>query len=133
MAKEDAIEKDFGVIVTSLREYLVGENRSTLFILSGVVGLILLIVCGNLASLLLTRGIGRQSELAVRTALGAGRWRIVQQLGVESLILSGLGGCSLCWDGPGAGLSGPLGIAVNFGQLSDVGLDGRVLAFTWCW
>ena len=132
VAKEDAIEKEFGVIVTSLRDYLVGENRSILFILSGVVGLILLIVCGNLASLLLTRGIGRQSELAVRTALGAGRWRIVQQLGVESLILSGLGGVlGLClgWAGSRA-LAALSESAVNFGQLSDVGLDGRVVAFT---
>jgi len=132
VAKEDAIEKEFGVIVTSLRDYLVGENRSTLLILSAVVGVILLIVCGNLASLLLTRGIGRQSELAVRTALGASRWRIVQQLGVESLILSGLGGViGLCFGWAGSRALASLSeTAVNFGQLSDVGLDGRVLAFT---
>lgn len=132
VGKEDEIEKQFGPVVISLRDHLIGESRSTLFILSGVVGLILLIVCGNLASLLLTRGIGRQGELAVRTALGAGRWRIVRQLGVESLILSGLGGLL----GLGLGWAGSRVLAAlpesapYVGQLSDGGLDWRVLAFT---
>ena len=92
VAQEDEIEKNFGVVVLGLRDYLVADNRPILLILSGVVGFVLLIACANLASLLLTRGVGRQSELAVRAALGAGRWRIVQQLGVESLVLSLIGG-----------------------------------------
>lgn len=132
VAAEDEGEKDFGVAVLGLREYLVSENRSTLFILSGIVGFVLLIACVNLASLLLTRGLGRQNELAVRAALGAGRWRIVQQLGVESLLLSVIGGAL----GLFLGLVGSRALAslaqdtVDLSQLSDAGLDGRVLAFT---
>ena len=132
VAREDRGERDFGVVVLGLRDYLVHENRPILLILAGVVGFVLLIGCANLASLLLTRGVGRQSELAVRAAMGAGRWRIVQQLGVESLVLSLIGGVL----GLFAGWAGSRALvvlaegAVDFGQISDVGLDGRVLAFT---
>lgn len=132
VSKEELAEKDFGVHVLSLRDYLVGDSRSILFVLSGVVGLVLLIACGNLAGLLLTKGIGRQSELGVRAALGASRWRIVQQLAVESFILSAAGGAlGLCvgWTGSRA-LVALSESAVEFGQMADVGLDVRVLAFT---
>lgn len=132
VSKEEPTEKDFGVQVLSLREYLTDGHRSNLLILSGVVGLVLLIACGNLASLLLTKGIGRQSELGVRAALGASRSRIVQQLAVESLILSTAGGAlGLCagWIGSRA-LVTLSESAVEFGQMADVGLDVRVLGFT---
>lgn len=132
IGQEDEGERNFGVVLSSLRDYLVGENRSLLFTLAGVVGFVLLIACANLAALLLTRGVGRQSELAVRAALGAGRWRIIQQLSVESLVLSMSGGALglfLGWAGSRA-LIFLAGDAVNFGQISDVGLDGRVLLFT---
>ena len=113
-----------------LHDAVVGDTRATLLVLLGATGLLLLVTCVNVINLLLSRMAGRGQEIALRTALGAGRGRLSRQLLTESLVLAGVGAIL------GTGLAA-LGIRllVAFGpeslpRLDEVGLDGRVLLFT---
>jgi putative ABC transport system permease protein len=94
--------KHFTVQIESLTNLVVGQFKTTLFIVLAAVGLLLLIGCGNVANLLLARATTREKEFAIRSALGANRWRLVRQLLVESLILA-IGGAAvgsfLAWGG----------------------------------
>ena len=87
-----ATNMNIGAKVVSLRDQLVGDLKSTLWAVTAGVGCVLLIACANLAGLLLTRGVGREREFAVRAALGAGRVRLIRQTLIESLLLAGFGG-----------------------------------------
>jgi len=94
--------KHFTVHLESLTNLVVGQFKTTLFIVLAAVGLLLLIGCGNVANLLLARATTREKEFAIRSALGANRWRLIRQLLVESLILATGGaavGTLLAWGG----------------------------------
>jgi putative ABC transport system permease protein len=115
--------------VSSLRDLLVGNVRPALVALFGAVGMVLLIVCANLANLLLVRGGARQSEIAVRASLGASRGRLLRQLLTESLVLGvggALGGLLLAYWGVGAlkAFAPP-----GFPRLDDIALDATALSF----
>jgi putative ABC transport system permease protein len=120
----------WSVRLIELRESLVGELRTSLLILLGAVAFVLLIACANVANLLLARAAYRQKEIAVRTALGASRLRVVRQLLTESVLLSTVSGVA------GLGLSLwfiKLLIMItppNTPRLSEIGIDLRVFAFT---
>jgi putative ABC transport system permease protein len=122
----------FGVI--SLQESIVGDTGSSLLVLLGAVGLVLLIACANVANLLLVRASARRRELATRAALGAGRWQIVRQLLSESLVLSLAGGfLGLILGAVGVRLLldiSPEALPRIGEGGSAVTLDGNVLLFT---
>ena len=109
---------------------LVGDSRTALFVILGSVALVLLIACGNIANLLLARMRERQREIALRSALGAGKTRIVRQLLAESVVLSlfgGIAGCALAF------LATPAMLALigdSVPRATDAGVDLRVLAFS---
>lgn len=86
--------RGIGVDVVPLHEALVGGTRQTLLVLFGAVGFVLLVACGNVANLTLARVSGRQRELGIRVALGAGRGRLIRQLLTEALVLASFGGAA---------------------------------------
>jgi putative ABC transport system permease protein len=119
-----------GVLVTGLHEVLTGDYRKALLILLGVVGFVLLVASVNVANLMLARTSARQKEFAVRSALGASRWRIIRQTLTESLLISLLGaGVGLLLAIWGIKLVLAL-IPINLPFWMNFNLDLRVLAFT---
>jgi putative ABC transport system permease protein len=120
--------EDSAIVVPEVNA-LLGDTRPVLLVVLGSVALVLIIACGNIANLLLARMRERQREIAVRSALGAARSRIVRQLLAESVVLSlcgGIAGCFLAYIGT-PGILSLIGDSVP--RASDAGVDLRVLLF----
>ena len=127
---KDKRDRTFGMDVVGLQEQVAGDVRRALLVLLGSVALVLLIACANIGNLLLTRAAGREKEVAIRTALGAGWQRLARQFLTESLLLAICGGVA----GLGvAQLSLKVVRAINPGnipRLEEVEINGAILAFT---
>jgi predicted permease len=129
--EKDKRDRSFGMHVVGLQEQVVGDVRRALLVLLGSVALVLLIACANVANLLLTRAAGREKEVAIRTALGAGWQRLARQLFTESVLLAILGGI--------AGLAiARVSLSVvrtmnpgNIPRLEDIEINGAAFCSAW--
>ena len=122
-------QDNFSMSATGLREAMIGDVQQPLAVLLGAVGFVLLIACANVANLLLARASMRETEMAVRTALGAGRGRLTRQLLTESVVLGVLGGCIglllALW-----GSAALVRLQPDVPRLAEVRVDGAVVLFT---
>jgi putative ABC transport system permease protein len=127
-----ADSRKYLVTIESLQDRIVGDTKSSVLLLLGAVGLLLLMACTNVASLQVARMLGRAREMAIRTALGAGRRRLFRQVLTESLLLTVAGG-ALGLVIAQASLQGlTASMTANLPDIREIGIDRRVLAFTFC-
>ena len=127
-------EQPAAVDIVPLHKQLVSGVRLTVLILWGAVGLVMLLACVNVASLMISRTLARQREMAVRAAVGARRWQLIRQLLNESVVL-GLAGGALglllaVWGTRAIASLVPEGLTTTFYDLNNIRLDWRVFAFT---
>jgi len=128
-AQHPDTNKTWSLRVMPLSAFIVGDTRKALLLLLGAVILLLLIGCANVANLLLARATSRRKEIAIRSALGAGRWRIARQMLTESLILSIAGGAfgifSAVWSVAGLAALAPSTLP----RINEIQVNWTVLAF----
>jgi predicted permease len=119
----------WGATIVPLHETLVGDVRTTLWMLLAAVGLVLLISCANVGNLLFTRALGRRKEIAIRSALGAGRGRVFQQLLIEAVVLAAAGGAAGLLLARFALGAGAALLADQVPRADEISIDARVLVF----
>jgi predicted permease len=126
----DKRDRTFGISAVTLRDQAVGQMRQSIWVMFGAVGFLLLIVCANVTNLLLSRAAARQKEVALRTALGASKWRIVRQSLTESGLLALLGAVvGLVLASFGLSVLSKLDVGL-LPRVGSIGLDARVVLFT---
>jgi predicted permease len=119
----------WGIVVIPMQEEIVGASRTMLLMLLGAVGLVLLIACANVGNLLFTRALGRRKEIAIRSALGAGRGRVFQQLLAEALLLAAAGGALGLPLAYATLTSASALLAGQVPRAEEISIDARVLLF----
>src|SRR6185295_17385631 len=119
----------WGATVIPLQELIVGDIRMSLLMLLAAVALVLLIACANVGNLLFARALGRRKELAIRSALGAGRARVFQQLLIEALVLAAAGGAAGLFLARASLAAGATLLADQVPRADEIAIDGRVLLF----
>ena len=127
---KDKRDASYGMDVVGLQAQVVGDVRRALLVLLGSVSLVLLIACANVANLLLARAAGREKEVAIRTALGAGWQRLARQLLTESILLALVGGAAGLLVARASLLIVRTMNPGNIPRLDEIGINGVVLAFT---
>jgi predicted permease len=130
LAEADPSRWGLGAAVTNLQEQITGGFRSAMLLLSGAAGLVMLIVCANISNLLLARAATRRKEMAVRTALGASRMRLIRQLLTESFVLSGFGALLGVFIAYAVTRVVSGSNALSIPMMQAVSIDGTALMFT---
>jgi predicted permease len=125
----DTDGRGWGAVVIPMQEEIVGNSRTMLLMLLGAVGLVLLIACANVGNLSFTRVLSRRKEIAIRSALGAGRGRVFQQVLTEALLLAGAGGALGVLLAYGTLASASTLLASQVPRAEEISIDARVLLF----